>query len=150
MGSVIQATGKTEFENGSRKRVLLAGCSCHCGDCTKPRINSNTLLQCGLVLGVLQLSYRPCQTKLSLFHTSVVLAYSCYVVVLGLNRPRRSGIFVQFPRWVWKRVLPSTQAFYMVTIFLPLRRHPNKQGSRFCLQKLHDFFYDAICFKKSK
>ena len=41
-GSVIQATRSLEFEDG--------GYWCHCGDCIKPRINSNTLLRCKLVL----------------------------------------------------------------------------------------------------
>ena len=38
-GSVIQATGTLEFEDGLRAGVLLGGCWCPCGGCTYPRIN---------------------------------------------------------------------------------------------------------------
>ena len=46
-GSMIQSTKIVEFEDGLRVGVL-PGCGwCNCGDCIKPRINSNTILGMG-------------------------------------------------------------------------------------------------------
>ena len=69
-GSVVQTTGKVEFEDDLRKEVFHRGYWCHCGDCTKPRINSNTLLGGGLVLGVVQLSYGPLSEQIQILCTS--------------------------------------------------------------------------------
>ena len=45
-GLVIQATGRTEFEDDLRTGVLLGGCWCPWGGRTYPRINFNTLRGC--------------------------------------------------------------------------------------------------------
>ena len=51
-GSIIQATGMVEFEDSLITSGVLPGdCWCHCGDCIKPWINSNTVLGSMLVLG---------------------------------------------------------------------------------------------------
>ena len=56
VGSVIQATGTVEFEDGLRTGVHLGGCWCHCGGRTYPRINFKPLWGCGLVPGWVWLS----------------------------------------------------------------------------------------------
>ena len=58
-GSVIQATGMVEFENGLRMVLLLGGCWCPWGGRIYPRINFKPLLGCRLVLGWLWLSEGP-------------------------------------------------------------------------------------------
>ena len=55
-GSVIQATGTVEFEDGLRKGVFLVGCWCPWGGRTYPRINIKPPWGCGLVLGWVWLS----------------------------------------------------------------------------------------------
>ena len=50
-GLVIQATGRTEFEDGLRTGVHLGDCWCPWGGRTYPRINFKPLWGCGLVLG---------------------------------------------------------------------------------------------------
>ena len=55
-GSVIQATGTVEFEDGLRTGVLHGGCWCPWGGRTYPRINSKPPWGCGLVLGWVWLS----------------------------------------------------------------------------------------------
>ena len=59
LGSVIQATGDMEYEDGLRTGALLVGCWCQCGDYIEPRINSNTIFRSRLVLEAVQLSYGP-------------------------------------------------------------------------------------------
>ena len=49
---VIKAIARLEFEDGLRTRVLLGGCWCHCRVRIKPRVNSNPLLGCRLILEV--------------------------------------------------------------------------------------------------
>ena len=51
VGSVIHAVGTMDFEDGLRMGVLSRGFWYHCGDCTRPRINSNSLLGCRLFMG---------------------------------------------------------------------------------------------------
>merc|ERR1712026_214301 len=58
-GLVIQATGRTEFEDGLRTGVLLEDCWCPWDGCTYPRINFKPLWGCGLVLGWVWLSEGP-------------------------------------------------------------------------------------------
>ena len=58
-GLVIQATGRTEFEDGLRTGVLLGDCWCPWGGRTYPRINFKPLWGCGLVLGWVWLSEGP-------------------------------------------------------------------------------------------
>ena len=58
-GSVIQASGTVEFEDGLRTGVLLGGCWCPWGGRTYPRINFKPLWGCGLVLGWVWLSEGP-------------------------------------------------------------------------------------------
>ena len=43
------------------------------GDCSKPRVNSNILLGCWLVLGLVYLPHGPCQTE---FHSAWFLGTS--------------------------------------------------------------------------
>ena len=50
-GSVIQATGMVEFEDGLWTRVLFGSCWCLCGCCTYPRINPKPTWGCGLPVG---------------------------------------------------------------------------------------------------
>ena len=52
-GSVIQATGTVESEDGLRMGVHLGGCWCHYDDCTKSWMNTNPLLGCRLILGAI-------------------------------------------------------------------------------------------------
>ena len=58
-GLVIQATGRTEFEDGLRTGVHLGDCWCPWGGRTYPRINFKPLWGCGLVLGWVWLSEGP-------------------------------------------------------------------------------------------
>ena len=78
-GSVIQATGTVEYEDGLRTGVLHGGCWCPWGGRTYPRINSKPLLgvQVGPGLGVVVIR-TPFQTKLppAWFRALVVLNYS--------------------------------------------------------------------------
>ena len=55
-GSVIQASGTVEFEDGLRMGVLFGGCWCSCEDHTYPRINFKPPWGRGLVLGWVCLS----------------------------------------------------------------------------------------------
>ena len=50
--SVIQASGTLEFEDDFETEVLYESYWCLWNDCIKIRINSNTLVGSGLVLGV--------------------------------------------------------------------------------------------------
>ena len=52
VGSVIQATGTVESEDGLRMGVFLGGCWCYCGDFIKSRVNPNPLLGYRLIMGV--------------------------------------------------------------------------------------------------
>ena len=98
-GSVIQATGTVEFEDGLRTGVLPGGCWCPCGGRTQPRIKSKPPWGCGLVLGAVWLSKRsPVRpnSNSAEFRASVVLNYSCCGVrielaVGSLPYPRQSG-----------------------------------------------------------
>ena len=64
VGSVIQASGTVEFEDGLRTGVLLGGYWCPWGGHTYPRINTKPPWGCGLVLGWVWLSLGPqFQTK---------------------------------------------------------------------------------------
>ena len=58
-GLVIQATERTEFEDGLRTGVLLGHCWCPCGGHTYSRINFKPLWGCRLVLGWVWLLERP-------------------------------------------------------------------------------------------
>ena len=58
-GLVIQATGRTEFDDGLRTGVLLGDCWCPWGGRTYPRINFKPLWGCGLVLVWVWLSEGP-------------------------------------------------------------------------------------------
>ena len=53
-GAVIQATGRTELEDGTRTGVQLLRLHAHCGVCTSPTVMLNPLLGDGMVLGVVQ------------------------------------------------------------------------------------------------
>ena len=98
-GSVIQATGTVEFEDGLRTGVLPGGCWCPCGGRTQPRIKSNPPWGCGLILGAVWLSKRsPVRpnSNSAEFRASVALNYSCCGVrielaVGSIPYPRQSG-----------------------------------------------------------
>ena len=70
--------------------VVPLGCYwCHCNDCIRPRIRSNTLLRCVMVMEVVYVSYGPLSDKILTClvpHISGIKTYSCYGV-LGLNCP---------------------------------------------------------------
>ena len=70
-GSVIQATGTVEFEDGLRTGVLPGGCWYPCGGRTYPRINSAPPGGCGLVMGAVWLSKGPLSDQIPVLPSSV-------------------------------------------------------------------------------
>ena len=69
-GSVIQATGTVEFEDGLRTGVLPGGCWYPCGGCTYPRINSAPPGGCGLVIRAVWLSKGPLSDQIPILPSS--------------------------------------------------------------------------------
>ena len=69
-GSVIQATGKVEFEDGLRTGVLPGGCWYPCGSCTWPRINSAPPGGCRLVMGLCGCQKEPLSDRIQILPSS--------------------------------------------------------------------------------
>ena len=74
-GSVIQATGTAEFEDGLRTGVLPESCWYPCGGCIYYRINSAPHGGCRLVMGVMCYSYGPLSDQIPILPSSMHVWY---------------------------------------------------------------------------
>ena len=61
---VINAIARPEFEDGLWTGVFPGGYWYHCGECIKPKNNSNSLFGCGLILWAVWLSYEPLSNQI--------------------------------------------------------------------------------------
>ena len=111
VGAVIQATKTMKSEDGLRMRVLRGLYWCHCGACTKPRINDNPLFGCGLSYGPLSDQISAClvsSKEMGMF----VLFPGFYVTMNVSPGGEQKSLMMGYPySFIWKVSIQTNNNF---------------------------------------